>query len=305
MTDTVMRLQSCMAAKTTSASGVSWGAIIAGAIVASAFSLALVALGAGIGLISISPWSSANPSVATFGVLAGAWLIAVQLFASGLGGYLAGRLRAGWSETHEDEIYFRDTSHGLLVWALGAVISASLLASAVSSIASGAASLAGGAAHAAASTVQAGAVAGAAMAQPDRPAGGAGAMTGYFTDMLFRADHPIAADPAADAQATRILVVSAASGDMSSADKGYLSQLVASRAGLSQADADKRVADVFDQSQQAKTKAADAAKTAADAARKTGVYVALWAFIALLVGALSASYMATVGGRVRDEAPIA
>ena len=46
------------------------------------------------------------------------------------------------------------------------------------------------------------------------------------------------------------------------------------------------------------------AKEAADAARKTGVGVALWSFISLLVGAFSASYMATVGGPQRDEATL-
>ena len=116
-------------------SGVSWGAAIAGAIVAAAFSLALVALGAGIGLISVSPWSTNNPSVTTFGVLAAAWFIAVQLFSSGVGGYIAGRLRTRWARAHTDEIYFRDTAHGLLVWAIGAVITAVLWASAASSAA--------------------------------------------------------------------------------------------------------------------------------------------------------------------------
>jgi hypothetical protein len=62
------------------------------------------------------------------------------------------------------------------------------------------------------------------------------------------------------------------------------------------------VTDVFDQAKAAAAQAADKAKRAADAARKVGVYVSLWAFIALLVGAFSASYMATVGGRERDEA---
>jgi hypothetical protein len=103
--------------------------------VAAAFSLALVALGAGIGLISVSPWSTNNPSVTTFGVLAAAWFIAVQLFSSGVGGYIAGRLRTRWARAHTDEIYFRDTAHGLLVWAIGAVITAVLLASAASSAA--------------------------------------------------------------------------------------------------------------------------------------------------------------------------
>jgi hypothetical protein len=31
--------------------------------------------------------------------------------------------------------------------------------------------------------------------------------------------------------------------------------------------------------------------------------VALWAFVSLLIGAFSASYMATLGGRIRDDLP--
>jgi vacuolar-type H+-ATPase subunit I/STV1 len=283
-----------------SRSAVSWPAVIAGAVVASAFSLALLTLGAGIGLVSVSPWSSNNPSVVTFGILAAAWLIAVQLFASGVGGYIAGRLRVGWVGAHTDEVYFRDTAHGLLVWALGAVISVSLIAFAASSIVSDVT-------HAGASAMQAaGAVASSASArQPGRPSADAGGQTDYFTDMLFRADHPAAgADaPTAPSEARRIFAMSASSGDMSDADKTYLAQLVAAKTGLSQADAEKRVSDVLAQAKGARDKAVDAVKTAADAARKTGVYVAIWAFISLLVGAFSASYMATVGARERDERP--
>jgi MFS family permease len=87
----------------------------------------LVALGAGIGLTSVSPWSANNPSITTFGALAASWFVAVELFACGLGGYLAGRLRTRWARVHDDEVYFRDTAHGLLVWAVGAVFTAALL----------------------------------------------------------------------------------------------------------------------------------------------------------------------------------
>jgi hypothetical protein len=278
------------------ASGVSWPAVIAGAFVASAFSLALVALGAGLGLVSVSPWSSNNPSVTTFTVLAAAWFIAVQLFASGVGGYLAGRLRTRWARVHTDEVFFRDTAHGLLVWAVGAVITAALIASAASSAVSGAAHLAGAATQAVGSaTGQAAGQAASAMGDP----------TSYFSDMLWRSDHPAQGDQAAaTAEADRIFTRALYNGDLPAADKTYLAQLVASRTGLSQPDAEKRVTDVFDQAKAAKQQAADKAKAAADAARKTGVYVALWAFISLLVGAFSASYMATVGGRQRDEAPL-
>ncbi len=123
--------------------------------------------------------------------------------------------------------------------------------------------------------------------------------------MLLRSDHPSQGDTgAASAEAARILTRAVYSGDLPAADKTYLAQLVASRTGVSQPDAEKRVGDVFDQAKNVKEQAAQKAKEAADAARKTGVSVALWAFISLLVGALSASYMATVGGRQRDEAPL-
>jgi hypothetical protein len=273
-------------------SGLSWAAVIAGAFVAAAFSLALVALGAGIGLVSVSPWSSNNPSVTTFTVLAAAWFIAVQLFASGVGGYIAGRLRTRWARVHTDEVFFRDTAHGLLVWAVGAVIAAALLASAASSAVSGAARLAGAATEAVGSAT-------------GQAASTMGDPTGYFSDMLWRSDHPPQGDQStATAEGGRILTRALYNGDLPAADKTYLAQLVASRTGMSQPDAEKRVAEVFDQAKNAKAQAAEKAKEVADAARKTGVYVALWAFISLLVGAFSASYMATIGGRQRDEAPL-
>jgi hypothetical protein len=125
--------------------------------------------------------------------------------------------------------------------------------------------------------------------------------------MLFRTDRPDASGDSAPARAEvgRILATDALSGEMPAADKTYVAQVVAARTGLSQADAEKRVSGVVEQAKNAKNKAIDAAKTAADAARKTGIYVALWAFISLLIGAFSASYMATVGGRIRDDLPMA
>jgi hypothetical protein len=279
--------------------GVSWGATIAGAFVASAFSLALVALGAGIGLISVSPWSTNNPSVTTFGALAAAWFIAVQLFSGGVGGYIAGRLRTRWVRIHTDEIFFRDSAHGLLVWAIGAVVSAALLAWAASSAVSGAAHLAGAAAQATGSATGDGS------GGRDEAPSLLGGVIGYFADMLLRSDHPGQGDLASvQMEVKLILARGLASGELPAADKTYLAQVVANRTGLTGPDAEKRVTEVFGQAKGAVDQAANKAKEAADAARKTGVYVSLWAFISLLVGAFSASYMAIVGGRTRDESPI-
>jgi hypothetical protein len=295
MSNSIVSPRPVLAGGDISASAVSWPAIFAGAVVASAVSLALLALGAGLELISVSPWSMNNMSVTTFGILAAAWLIAVQLFSSGVGGYLAGRLRTRWTSAHTDEVYFRDTAHGFLVWAVGALISVLLLTSAAVSIASGAV-------HAGAAAMGAGAAGGPlrqSISDQSNP-------TAYYTDMLFRSDRPASSGDAAASQAEigRILSRAVASGgDVSGPDRTYIAQVVASRTGLSQAEAEKRVSDVVGQAQKAAADALDTAKKAAESARKTGVYVSLWGFISLLVGAFSASYMATIGGRLRDDLP--
>ena len=66
-------------------SGVSWGAVIAGAFVAAALSLALLALGTGIGFSAVSPWANAGASASAIGWTAIAWLVLMQLIASSVG----------------------------------------------------------------------------------------------------------------------------------------------------------------------------------------------------------------------------
>ena len=107
-----------------SSSAVSWAAVIGGAFVAASLSLILLSLGTGLGFSSISPWTRNGASAAAIGAGAIVWLIVTQIAASAFGGYLAGRLRTKWTNTHTNEVYFRDTAHGLLVWAVGMVITA-------------------------------------------------------------------------------------------------------------------------------------------------------------------------------------
>jgi hypothetical protein len=115
-----------------SQSAVSWGAVFAGAVAALALSFVLVGLAAGFGLHLASPWPGAAPSLTDFTPMLGAWMIVVQVLASALGGYLAGRLRTKWLNVHDHEVHFRDTAHGLLVWALstvaGVILAATVLA---------------------------------------------------------------------------------------------------------------------------------------------------------------------------------
>ena len=102
-------------------SGVSWGAVFAGAFAAGALSLILMALGAGMGLSSLSPSPNAGASASRVGHVAIIWLIFVQIVAAAVGGYLGDRLRTKWVSVHTHEVYFRDTAHGFLVWAVSLV----------------------------------------------------------------------------------------------------------------------------------------------------------------------------------------
>src|ERR1700722_9584595 len=117
-----------------STSGVAWGAVMGGAFVIAAVGLLLLALGAGFGLSSVSPWPNAGVSLTTFGPLTAVWLVVVQWISSGFGGYVAGRLRTKWTGLHSDEVYFRDTAHGVMAWAGGAGVRAAVGAGAATSL---------------------------------------------------------------------------------------------------------------------------------------------------------------------------
>jgi hypothetical protein len=122
-------------------SAVSWGAIVAGAAAGASFSLILLILGVGLGLSSVSPWVNEGISAQSFGISTIIWLTLTQLLSSALGGYLAGRLRTKWINVHTDEVYFRDTAHGFLAWAVASLATAVLLTSVIASILDGGASM--------------------------------------------------------------------------------------------------------------------------------------------------------------------
>ena len=306
-----------LAGSSSSLSGaVSWGAILAGAAAAASLSLILLILGVGLGLSSVSPWARDGMSAATFGVSTILWLTLTQLLASAMGGYLAGRLRTKWTEVHTDEVYFRDTAHGFLAWAVASLATAALLSSVIGSILGGGvqagASVVGGAASTASSA------AGGAAASSRMAPGSDGAPMGYFVDSLFRRDAAAAAPTAGAAgspggmvanerdsgkdvaEVSRIFMNVSRSQALPPEDIRYVGQMVAQRTGLSQQDAERRVADVYAKAQARVRDAEVAARDAADKARKASAYGALWLFVSLLIGAFVASLCATFGGRQCD-----
>ncbi|HHA2436535.1 TPA: hypothetical protein ACOEQR_001209 [Stenotrophomonas maltophilia] len=309
-----------------SESAVSWGAIFAGATAAAALSLILLILGVGLGLSSVSPWSFEGVSKETFGWSSIIWLTFTALAASGLGGYLAGRLRTKWTQIHGDETYFRDTAHGFVSWAVATLLTAGLLTSAIGGVLGAGAKVAGAAAGAAASTAGV-AAAGAGSTAAAAPEGD----LNYWVDSLFRSTTSAGpTDPAAPppgppmdpnaappprpmpgigtmgdrrevrAEVNRIIVNSLQGDGLDPDDTQYLAQLIARETGMTPAEAQARVTDVQTRMRAALEKARNTAKQAADDARKATAYAALWLFITLLIGAFFASLSATWGGRRRD-----
>ena len=317
-------------------SAVSWGAILAGAVAAAALSMILLLLGSGLGLSSASPWSTQGASAMTLGVAGVFWITFTQLAASGMGGYLAGRLRTRWAGVQTDEVYFRDTAHGFLAWAVASLVTAAFLASAVGNVVGMGAKAGATVAGAAATTAgAAGAAIGSSNAGGSSGGSGGNSVYGYFVDSLFRPDtasqtsaapaaapaatgtEPAAATPAAMpapaaprntepvaastvAEVGRIMVNSIRAESMPAEDVRYVATLIAQRTGMTQEAAEKRVNDTYAKAKAKLQDAENTAREAADKARKTSAAAALWLFVSLLIGAFVASYAATWGGRQRD-----
>lgn len=267
------------------ASSIDWAAIIAGAVLATAITFILITFGSAIGLGLASPYEGEGASLAYLAIAAGLWLVWVQVSSFIAGGYLAGRMRRRLFQATPHEVEVRDGCHGLMVWALGVLLGAALAASAVSGVArTGAAAV-----SAATEAVGTGLAAVAKNADP----------LSYSVDTLFRTDNPQAEqDVAASvAEAGRILTASAARGSISPDDKAYLAQMIATRTGVDQTQAEQRIDQVMASIQSA----AAEAKAAADKARHTGVIVAFVTAASLVISAAAAWWAAGLGGRHRDE----
>jgi hypothetical protein len=182
--------------------------------------------------------------------------------------------------THTHEVFFRDTAHGFVTWAVATAIVAMVVASATSSMLAGGihavTTMASGAAQGAASNAQIGSVA------------------PYDVDALFRTTSSDANSRSTDGwgEATRILANGLSTGGVPDADRTYLASLIAARAGISQADAQKRVDEVVARARQN-----------AETARKAAATTSLLTALAMMIGAFVACAAAALGGHERDQHP--
>jgi hypothetical protein len=263
-------------------SAVSWAAIFAGAATAVAASLILLAVGSGLGLASVSPWANVGASLTTFTVMTAVWLIVMQWIASGLGGYLTGRLRIRWAGTHPHEVFFRDTAHGFLTWSIATLITVVFISSS------------------ALMTVKSAARAVADVAPRAGEVASAPSAYAYDVDTLYRSTRP--EDPSmerARAESATILANGGVNGRLPAQDRDYLVQLVAARTGIGSAEAQGRVDAVVEREQALGVKA----QQTADAARKAGMALSIFTALSMLIGAFIASVAAALGGQQRDQHP--
>ena len=254
----------------TATSFLQWTPVFAGALVASAVSLVLIAFGTalGLGIVSSSPtWRDTSP---TLTMVSGLFLLLAALVSFGVGGYVAGRLRERWDPSaHSDVVEFRDGTHGIVAWALAVVITGVVAAASVASLSS----------------------------KTTPPATSSATTAGepliaYELDRLFRGDRrAVEGDITyARAEAGRILLAATGRQGITPDDRAYLARLVAARTGLAQPDVERRVEDAI-----------TAASTAVQKARRSAVILGFATAASLLAGAAAAWYAACAGGRHRDN----
>jgi hypothetical protein len=259
---------------------VDWAAIFAGSVVAAAIFFVFNAFGTALGLSLSVPRLAEGNSAKGYAIAVGIWVLWVTISSFIAGGYLTGRLRRGLSEASAHETHVRDGVHGLVVWGLGIILGAYLATVSIAGAAKTGAEAATGAASAITSVA------------------GNSDKLGYLTDDLLRSDaQPTGNVDATRSEVTRVLTRSAANGTLSQEDRDYLARLTAARAGVPQAEAEKR-ADALS----ARIREMDAdAKKAALAARRIGILIAFLTAASLAAGAAGAWWGASLGGRHRDE----
>jgi hypothetical protein len=245
---------------------VEWSAVFAGTVVALAVSFVLSTFGAAVGLSAVSPWTSTRTSVAAVSYGAAFWMILVHIWAFALGGYLAARMRHRRRTASASEVEFRDGAHGATVWGVSVTVGAII------------------AALVAASIVRGGLQAGATAVSTDPST--------IATDALLRSNSRSPADGRFEdmrAEIGRLLAVSGGQGGLALGDRTYLVQLIATRTGLSQPEAEKRIEETLTQ-----------LKIATDKDRKGAIVLGFITAATLLLGAAASWVGGVAGGKDRD-----
>jgi hypothetical protein len=110
---------------------ISWGAVLAGVVLALVVQLLLNLLGIGIGVATLDPGTGDNPAASTFSIAAGIWYVVAGIVAAFAGGYCASRLSGR-------PVKSTGALHGITTWAATTLVVLYLLTTAVGSLVGGA-----------------------------------------------------------------------------------------------------------------------------------------------------------------------
>ena len=302
---------------------VSWGAVIAGMVIAVVVQLVLSLLGTGVGLSTVNPMDYSTPEASTLGAGAGIWWVVSSIVALFVGGWVAGHLSSSTEKTSS-------LLHGLLTWGLATLVTVYLLASLVGSVLRGGAAVAGKTADLAGAGIGAAAgpvkdfakeqldangitldsmksqlqqllaQTGKPALQPDAVGGQVKAAAGQLGSTAKEAGSSDNA-PVADLEGTLQKIITSGKATLDQADRESVVNVVIARTGATRAEAEQRTdawikqyQDARAQFQRKKDEAEAKARQAAESAASASAKGAFGAAIALLLGAIAAA----VGGLV-------
>ncbi|WP_409567350.1 PhnA-like protein [Methylobacterium sp. J-092] len=259
---------------------VSWGAVIAGAVIALVAQVILNMVGLGIGLSTVDPTGNGTPTAGSLSSGAGIWFVISGILAATAGGWLAGRLSGKPART-------TTAYHGLLAWAVSTLVVVYLLSSAVGGMVSGASSAVsntlGGAGNLIGGSVKTAAQA----AAPSLPG-----MDNPFSNIESQVRNGTGSDPEALKNAAVSSMRAAVTGDAAQQKDAQekAAQALAKAQNIPVEQARTQVADYTKQFNDTVAKTKEQAKQAADTAARVGSQGALYGALALVLGALAAFF---------------
>lgn len=261
---------------------VSWGAVLAGAVVALSVQLLLSLLGLGIGLATVDPAAGDTPGAATFGIATGIFYGVVTLVSLFAGGWVAGRL-AGMPVRTDGLL------HGLVTWSVAMLLLLYVVTTSVGALLSGTLGIVSNALQAAGQGVQA--------------AAGAVAESGIGDEAMSNLERQAEqllgdAQQAAGAQDTAGLlerVIAVAEGGVSDQERQQIVDQIVQQTGITREEVEAQLQQMEAQYQEARAAAEEQAREAAQATSEAVSQGAFWSFVALLLGAIAAAVGGLVG----------
>jgi len=260
----------------------SWGAVLAGAVVALSVQLLLTLLGLGIGLATVDPAAGDTPGAATFGIASGIFYAIVTLVSLFVGGWVAGRL-AGMPVRTDGLL------HGLVTWSVAMLVLLYVVTTSVGALLSGTLGMVGTALQTAGQGVQA--AAGAA-AETDIGQEAMNTIQQQAQQLLGQAQQATGAE---DPAGLLDQVMTIAQGGVSEQEQQQIVDQIVQETGVTREEAEAQLQELQSQYEEARAAAEEQARQAAQATAEAVSQGAFWSFVALLLGAIAAAVGGLVG----------